>query len=219
LDYPNTISAIIWTIGCNFKCPFCYNPNLVNGTIDVITEDEIFSFLKKRKNVLEGLSISGGEPLLQPDIVEFIGKVKNLGYLVKVDTNGSYPEKLQELTDKKLIDYISMDVKAPKIKYNKITGLKIDTTIIEKSIQIIKKSSIDYEFKTTFVPDLLKKEDIIAIAQWLKGSRTYFLQQFKADTPLISSETQKKCPYSKEYIIETHTAIQSYFTNCDIRGL
>ena len=219
LDYPNTVSAIIWTIGCNFKCPFCYNPNLVNDTIDDISEDEVFSFLKKRKNILDGLSISGGEPLLQPDIVDFITKVKNLGYLVKIDTNGSYPEKLQELIDKNLIDYIAMDIKAPKEKYNKITGMKIDIRRIEKSIEIIQKSNLSYEFKTTFVPDLLVKEDIIAIAQWIKGSHTYYLQQFKADAPLISPEVQKKCPYSKEYVTETYNVIRSQFDTCEIRGV
>lgn len=219
LDYPDTISAIIWTVGCNFNCPFCYNPQLVNGAVDIITENEIFSFLKKRKGLLEGVSISGGEPLIQKDIVDFIKKVKKLGYLVKIDTNGTNPTKLQEFIDEKLIDYIAMDVKAPKKKYDKLAGVKVDIKKIEKSIEAIKKSTLDYEFKTTFVPDLLKKEDIIEITQWLDGSKTYFLQQFKVNTPLISSSLEKIMPYPKEYIVETFEEIQPYFKKCEMRGI
>jgi pyruvate formate lyase activating enzyme len=219
LDYPDKISAIIWTIGCNFNCPFCYNPQLVKGDIGVITQDEVFFFLKKRKGILEGLSISGGEPLLQKDIVDFIKQVKKIGYLVKIDTNGMFPEKLQELIDNKLVDYIAMDVKAPKEKYSKLTGVKTNLKKIEKSIELIKKSGLEYEFKTTFVPGLLKKEDIIKIALWLETSEQYFLQQFKVNTPLVSSQLEKESPYPKEYIIETYEKIQKYFKKCQIRGV
>ena len=124
LDYPENVSAIAWTVGCNFSCPFCYNKDLVKGNVGLFSEEEIFSFLEKRKGLLDGLVISGGEPLMQKDIVDFITKVKKLGYLVKIDTNGSYPEKLKELIDKKLIDYVAMDVKAPKKKYDELTGVK-----------------------------------------------------------------------------------------------
>jgi len=219
LDYPDKISAIIWTIGCNFNCPFCYNPQLVKGDIDIIPEDEILSFLKTREGMLEGLSISGGEPLLQKDIVDFIKSVKKMRYLVKIDTNGMYPEKLQELIDHELVNYIAMDVKAPKDKYNKLTGVKTNVKKIEKSIELIKKSGLEYEFKTTFVPDLLKKEDIIKIAQWLDKSKKYYLQQFKVNTPLISSPLEKISPYPKEYIVETYNEIQKYFKECQIRGV
>lgn len=219
LDYPDTISAIIWTVGCNFNCPFCYNPQLIKKTTKSISEEEVLSFLKKRKGLLEGLSISGGEPLIQKNIVDFIKKVKKLGYLVKIDTNGTNPTKLQGLIDEKLVDYLAMDVKAPKKKYDKLAGVKVDIKKIEKSIEIIKKSTLDYEFKTTFVPDLLKKEDIIKIAQWLEGSEKYFLQQFKVNTPLISSSLEKITPYPKEYIVETFEEIQSYFKKCEMRGI
>jgi len=219
LDYPDRISAIVWTVGCNFKCPFCYNKNLVDGNVELIPEDEVLSFLKKRKGMLEALSISGGEPFLQKDIADFVMKTKKLGYLVKIDTNGMYPEKLKELIGKKLVDYVSMDVKAPKKKYDKLAGVKTDIKKIEESIEIIKKSAPDYEFKTTFVPDLLKKEDIIKIAKWLEGSEKYFLQQFKANTPLISPALEKITPYPKEYIIETFEEIKPYFKKCEMRGI
>lgn len=219
LDYPDTISAIIWTIGCNFKCPFCYNTNLVEGKVGLVHEEEILSFLKMRKGMLEGLAITGGEPLLQKDIVEFAEKVKKLGYLIKIDTNGMYPEKLKELIDKKLVDYIAMDIKAPKKKYNQLSGVKTNISKIEKSIEIIKKYAPDYEFRTTFVPDLLEKKDIINIAKWLEGSKQFYLQQFKGDTPLISSKLNNVEPHSKEDIIKTLEEIKPFFKKCDVRGI
>ena len=219
LDYPDTISAIIWTVGCNFNCPFCYNPQLVKKTKKSISEEEIMSFLKKRKGLLEGISISGGEPLIQKDIADFITKVKKFGYRVKIDTNGTFPDRLKELIEKKLVDYIAMDVKAPKKKYNQLIGVKTDINNIEKSIDIIKKTAPDYEFKTTFVPELLTKEDIVKIAQWLNGSKKYYLQQFKIDVPLISNKLQKIIPYPKEYLTETLEEIKPYFKQCNIRGV
>lgn len=219
LDYPNKISAIIWTVGCNFRCPFCYNKDIVLGNVGTITEEEVMNFLQNRKGLLEGLVISGGEPLMQEGIVEFIKKVKNLGYTVKIDTNGTFPEKLKELIDQKLVGYIAMDVKGPKNKYEILCGSKIDTDKIEKSIAIIKNSQVDYEFKTTFAPELLTKEDIVEIAKWLKGGRRFYLQQFKRDTPLISARLQNVSPYPKEILIETLKEIKQYFQFCDVRGL
>jgi pyruvate formate lyase activating enzyme len=219
LDYPDTISAIVWTVDCNFRCPFCYNKNLVFGKTELIPEEDILAFLEKRKNLLEGLVISGGEPLMQEDIVDFISKVKKLGYLVKIDTNGSYPEKLQELTDKKLVDYIAMDIKAPKKKYNKLSGIKTDLNKIQRSIDLIQKSGVEYEFKTTFPPKLLTSEDIIEIGKWLKGSKRFYLQQFKNDIPLVSSKLESIIPYSEEELIKTIEKIKPFFKHCEVRGL
>ena len=137
LDYPDQISAIVWTSGCNFRCPFCYNKNLALGTAELFPHDEILSFLLKRKTLLEGVVISGGEPLLHDDLVDFIKKIKNLKLLVKIDTNGAFPEQLRELLEQQLVDYIAMDVKAPKKKYSQLTGIKIDLSKIEASIEII----------------------------------------------------------------------------------
>lgn len=219
LDYPDRISAIVWTVGCNFKCPFCYNKTLVEGSVELIPEGEILSFLKKRKGMLEALSISGGEPLLQKDIADFTAKVKKLGYLVKIDTNGMFPEVLKELIDRNLVDYVSMDVKAPKEKYDKLAGVKTDIKKIEKSIELIKKSAPGYEFKTTFAPGLLKKEDIVDIAKWLEGSKRFYLQQFKNNPPLVSAKLDNAVTYAKEYLMETLEAIKPYFENCDVRGI
>jgi len=219
LDYPDMISAIVWTVGCNFHCPFCYNKNLVEEKVGIIPEDEILSFLIKRKGMIEGLVISGGEPLMQKDITSFCEKVKKLGYLIKIDTNGMYPEKLKELIDKKLVDYISMDVKAPKNKYSDLSGVKTDIKKIEKSIQIIRSSGVDYEFKTTFVPKLLSKEDIIDIGKWLKDSKKFYLQQFRNDTSLISSDLENMPVYSKEELKETLEKVKTFFEICNIRGV
>lgn len=219
LDYPDTISAIVWTVGCNFHCPFYYNKGIVEGNVKLIPEKEVLSFLEKRRGLIEGVVISGGEPLLQEDITGFCEKIKKLGYLIKIDTNGTYPEKLKELIDTKLVDYIAMDIKAPKEKYDKLTDTKTDTKKIEQSIELIKKSGINYEFRTTFVPDFLQKQDIIEIAQWLKGSKKFYIQQFKNDVPLISSNLNKLKPYSKEEILEVIKEIKNNFDVCEVRGI
>jgi pyruvate formate lyase activating enzyme len=219
LDYPERLSAIIWTIDCNFRCPFCYNKNLVLGEITPIPEEDVLSYLKKRKGLLEGLVISGGEPFLQEDLGDFAKKVKKIGYLIKIDTNGMYPKRLKELIDNKLIDYVAMDVKAPKHKYSKLSGVKTDLSKLEQSIDIIKNNAPNYEFRTTFVPDLLKKEDIIDIAKWLEGAETFYLQQFRINPPLVSSKMEKITPYSEEYLIETLNEIKPFFKNCYLRGI
>ena len=219
LDYPDRISAIVWTSGCNLRCPFCYNKDLALGTAELFPHDEILSFLLKRKTLLEGVVISGGEPLLHDDLVDFIKRIKNLKLLVKIDTNGTFPEQLRELLEQQLVDYIAMDVKAPKKKYSQLTGIKIDLSKIEASIDIIKTKAPAYEFKTTFIPGLLTKEDIIEIAQWLNGAEVYFLQQFKIKTPLLSSALETAVPYPREYLLDTMKEIKPFLKYCAIRGI
>ncbi len=219
LDYPEEVSSIIWTVGCNFSCPFCYNKDLVNGTISKISEDEVLSFLEKRKKLIDGLVISGGEPFLQRDLKDFCKKVKKIGYKIKIDTNGTYPGELKELIDEKLVDYIAMDIKAPAKKYDKLSGKKTDIKKIKESIKIIQESGVDYEFKTTFVPEMLTKEDIVEIAKWLEGSKRFYLQQFKGDTPLISSKLNNVKPYAKEDLVKTLEEIKPFLKNCDVRGI
>lgn len=219
LDYPDRISAIVWTSGCNFRCPFCYNKNLALGTAELFPQDEILSFLSKRKALLEGVVISGGEPLLHDDLIDFIKRIKDLRLLVKIDTNGAFPERLSELLEQQLVDYVAMDVKAPKKKYPELTGVDIDLSKIEASIDLLKTKAPAYEFKTTFIPGLLTKEDIIEIAQWLKGADTYFLQQFKIKTPLLSPTLETNIPYPREYLVETLKEIQPFFKRCKVRGV
>ena len=219
IDYPEKVSAIVWTVGCNFRCPFCYNKEIVTGDVELIPEQQVFSFLKKRKNMLEGLVVTGGEPLLQDDIENFCKKVKKLDYLVKIDTNGSFPERLQKLIHDGLVDYIAMDVKAPLGKYEGITNVKVDVEKIKRSIKIIRSSSVDHEFRTTFVPGFLEMQDILEISDLLKGAKRFYLQQFKPISPMLSRDLEKVEPYNKDYMFETLEKIKPYFEICDIRGL
>jgi pyruvate formate lyase activating enzyme len=219
LDYPDMISSIVWTVGCNFNCPFCYNTELVHGTAQSISEKQIFDHLKTRKGIVEALVISGGEPFLQKDLDVFCNKIKKLNLLMKIDTNGSFPDKLKELIEKKLVDYVAVDIKAPKAKYEKLAGAKIEIKKIQNTIDILQNSNVDYEFKTTFVPKFLIKKDILEIAKWLKGSKKFYLQQFKNEMPILSDELQYVKPYEKHEILDIIEEIKPFFVHCSARGL
>ena len=219
LDYPGKVAAIVWTVGCNFRCPFCYNRQLVFGETDEVPLEKVDQLLEKRKGVLDAVSITGGEPLLHEDIGDFIKSIKQKGYLVKVDTNGTFPQRLQKLLEENLIDYVSMDVKSTKEKYSEITGVPVDVAAIEQSIHVIQQYAPMYEFKTTVIPRFHTKADILAIAQWLQGSKQYYLQQFKVDSPLISDELLSEKPYSKDVLLDMCDEIQPFFEHCSVRGI
>ena len=181
LDYPGKVSCTIFTKGCNFRCPFCHNALLVEGKdSDNFTDSEVLEYLKKRQGILEGVCISGGEPLMQPEIEEFIRKVKELGYCVKLDTNGSYPEKLKLLVSAGLVDYVAMDVKNSFEKYGETAGvpeLRLDK--IKESINFLLEGNVDYEFRTTVAKGLHTVGDIKALTQHIVGAKKYFLQNFQ----------------------------------------
>ncbi|MCK4553658.1 anaerobic ribonucleoside-triphosphate reductase activating protein [Candidatus Parcubacteria bacterium] len=222
LDYPNHLSAIIFTQGCNFQCQFCYNPMLVvvpqKDHHPEIKEDDLFAFLKKRAGKLDAVVITGGEPTIHADLPEFIDKIKKLGYLVKLDTNGANPKMIKKLIDKKLINYIAMDMKAPKNKYEKIVGVPVDFNKIEKSVKIIMESGLPYEFRTTIVPGLLnKKDDIGKIAKIIKGADKWYLQQFKSDTDLVNKKMEKVEPYSARELEEMCEAGRGHVKRCEVR--
>ncbi len=180
IDYPGKICAILFTQGCNFRCPYCHNPELVDPAqyLDCIPEDEIFSFLEKRRGKLDGVTITGGEPTIQPDLVEFIERIRDINYLIKIDTNGSFPDVLEKLIDRKLVDYIAMDVKTPQERYREITRSNVDPDRIRLSIEMIMNSGIEYEFRTTVVKSLLDKEDLQKIGNEIRDARLYILQRF-----------------------------------------
>ena len=219
LDYPGRIAAIVWTMGCNFRCPFCYNRDLVLDKTDQIPVDVIFSYLDERKGKIDAVSISGGEPFLQSDLEGFVSTIKEKGFLVKIDTNGSFPKQLEQMLDNSLIDYISMDVKAPKISYEKVTNTSIDIEKINASIQNIREKAPDYEFKTTVIPYFHTKEDIIEIAHWLKGSKKYYIQQFKHTSPLLSKSFNTEKSYTKEDLEMICQQIKPFFDKCEVRGI
>mgnify|MGYP000073554294 CR=1 FL=1 len=181
IDYPGKISCIIFTRGCNFRCFGCHNPELVYPEIFItpLKEEILFEFLKKRKGKLEAVVITGGEPTIQPDLAEFIEKIKKMDYSVKLDTNGSNPDVLEKIIENKLVDYIAMDIKAPPEKYSSLIGRDIVLSSIFKSIRIIENSSIEYEFRTTFVPSLLSEDDILKIKKMIKDEERYRIQRFR----------------------------------------
>ena len=180
IDYPDKICAIVFTQGCNFRCPYCHNPELVDPKKFGIElqEAEILSFLDRRKGKLDAVTVTGGEPLLQSDLSAFLSEVKRLGYLVKLDTNGSFPIKLEGIVQSKLVDYIAMDIKTSLHQYHQVIKRKIDTRKILDSIRLIMNSGLDYEFRTTVVKALFEKDDFYKIGQLIKNARLYVLQKF-----------------------------------------
>ena len=194
LDYPEKLACTIFTAGCNFRCPFCHNASLVlrAGEVDEIPEKDLLSYLDKRGGLLDGVCITGGEPLLNPDIEDLIVKIRSYGLLVKLDTNGAFPDRLESLLDKGLIDYVAMDVKNSDEKYGETVGLgdSFDISSVNRSIDIIMKKAPDYEFRTTVVRELHDLEDLLSIAIKLKDTKKYFLQKY------VDSGDVLACGYS-----------------------
>ncbi len=187
LDFPGKTACTIFTGGCNFRCPFCHNGGLVTESEpEVIPEGEILAFLKKRQGILDGVCITGGEPLLWTDIGEFIAKVRELGYSVKLDTNGSNPKLLKELAASGIIDYVAMDIKNSLSRYPETVGLEgYDTEKVKESVEFLMGSGIDYEFRTTVVAEFHTEESIRELAEWISGAKRYFLQNFKETEGVI----------------------------------
>ena len=202
LDYPDKISAIVFTQGCNFRCGYCHNPELlVMKNIAPFSQDEIFEFLKTRIGKLDAVVITGGEPCLQQDLLKFIKAIKALGFLVKLDTNGSYPQVLNNVLP--YVDYVAMDIKAPSGKYLDVTKVNINTHNIEKSINLIMKSGVDYEFRTTVLKNQLNFDDFDEIGKMINGAKKYYLQKFVPtkilDAKLINEKTYTDTEF--EYVI------------------
>lgn len=218
LDFPEKLACTVFTGGCNFRCPFCHNASLVlhSREMDGISEDEFFSYLSKRKKMLDGVCITGGEPLLCHDIEEFILKIKNEGLLVKLDTNGTFPEKLERLLDAHLIDYVAMDVKNSKEKYALTAGTEEFPTEIERSIEIIISKAEDYEFRTTVVKELHTPQDIVKIAEWIKNAKKYFLQAYVDSGDTIKSGFSA---YSAEEMLKILENTRKILPITSLRGI
>lgn len=188
VDYPGKAAALIFLAGCNMRCPFCHNKDLVinPSKCTLIEEEEVLDYLKKRKKLLDGVVISGGEPTLQKDLEAFLVKIKDLGYLIKLDTNGSKPDKIQEFIYKGLVDYIAMDVKNRFLKYPITIGrTDFNLSNIDKSIAILKGGDVDYEFRTTIINELHNDEDMKELSKMLKGAKRYYLQKFEDSDTVI----------------------------------
>jgi len=224
IDYPNKIACVVFLAGCNFRCPWCYSSELVLPLKIVeqprISEKEFLDFLRGRQGLLEGVVICGGEPTINKELPQFIEKIKNLGYPVKLDTNGSNPERLKDLVKANLIDYVAMDIKASinnKI-YENILGEGIEISDIKESVNFLKNSNIDFEFRTTVVNSIHRKEEFLDIAKWIGGENVkYYLQNFRAEKT-IDPEFEKVKPFKKEFLEQIAKDISPYFKLCQVRA-
>lgn len=219
VDYPGKLCATIFLGGCNFRCPYCYNKQLIlePEKIPTIPEEQVLNFLKERNGFLDGVCICGGEPTLHSDLSEFIRKIKKLGYSIKLDTNGSNPEMLKKLFEEELVDYVAMDIKAPLEKYEEVSGVKVDIEKLKESIELIRGNSIEFEFRITAVPGLVNERDLIRIGELLKGSKRFFIQQFRPKNTLVKRYENVK-PYSQEELENFADKLKPYFEHCGVRN-
>lgn len=219
IDYPGNISAVIFTYGCNLRCPFCHNPDLITGKlkdIKVYPADEIIQFLEKRKGVLDGVVITGGEPLLHNDLEPFIKKIKELGFKIKLDTNGTNPEKLRDLISLGLIDFIAMDIKNSPIKYAETVGVSVDAKRVNESIKIIMDSEVEYEFRSTVLPRLHSGKDFHEMGEMIRGAKKFVLQGFRPGITL-DKKFQNETPFKQKELMSIKKTFQSYIDNIEIR--
>lgn len=227
IDYPGHLSAIVFTKGCNFRCQFCYNPMLVwpdqtgktnNEDHSDFNENDLLVFLASRVGKLDAVVVTGGEPTLHADLPEFLDKIKQLGFKVKLDSNGTNPEILSLLIREKLVDYLAMDIKASPKKYDLVTGVQQNLEKIKESIKIIKNSGLPYEFRTTIVPELATIKDISEMGELIKGADKWYLQKFKSDTTLVNRDFENFNPYKDEEMNAMCEIAKKYVKICSVRG-
>ena len=221
LDYPEHVACTVFTGGCNFRCPFCHNGDIVLYPENGFSEDEIFAYLRKRKNLLGGVCITGGEPTLNKDLPEFAYKIKNIGLKVKLDTNGSNPAMLQRLIDGNLIDYLAMDIKAGEVRYSEAVGVDVDMSKIKQSIEIIKNATIKYEFRSTLVKGIHTLKDADEIGSLIKGARICYLQNYKDNEKTIANLQKNGFVYESFSILELEefAEIMNKYCETRIRGI
>ncbi len=220
IDYPGHLACTVFFSGCNFRCPWCYSPEIVLPekikNHPEITKEEVFNFLKERTDKLDGVVLCGGEPTIFPGLPDFIKEIKKMGFSVKIDTNGSNPEMLKELISDGLVDYVAMDIKSSLEGYKEAAGVDFDAEKIRESITLVMSSGVDYEFRTTLVPGIHEKKDIEEVGTLIKGAKRYFLQNFLPEKT-IDEEFLKKKPFSKEELEEFRKIISPFVEKCEIR--
>lgn len=231
LDYPQHVACTVFTGYCNFRCPFCQNADLVlnPSSQPCISEEDFFTFLTKRKNMLEGVCITGGEPTLQSDLIDFILRIREQGLLVKLDTNGYRPDILHKLMEEKLVDYIAMDLKSSKEGYALSAGMKsFDINAIDESVQLLMNGGIPYEFRTTVVKELHTREDFLSIASWIKGCNAYYLQSYTESGSILQYALSKEervlhaerlTPYTPEELKTIVTLFNENGVPAKLRGI
>ena len=220
VDFPGKLAATVFTGGCNLRCPFCHNALLVNRleeNPETHSVEEVLDFLQKRKGFLDGVVLSGGEPLLAGGAADFLAAVKAMGFAVKLDTNGCFPEALADILDRALVDYVAMDIKNSREKYAQTVGIPgFDTAPVEESVRLLQNSGVDFEFRTTIVKEFHTAQDLVSIGQWLAGSPRYFLQQFVDSGGLVGTGCSAADPLQlKEFVQLLHP----FFGSVELRGL
>lgn len=220
VDFPGKLAATVFTGGCNLRCPFCHNALLVTRLDENPAEydpEDVLAFLKTRRGLLDGVVISGGEPLMQPGLEPFIRSVRELGFAVKLDTNGAYPEKLQSLLDAHLLDYVAMDVKNSPTRYGETVGIPdFDLAPVRRSAAELMTDGVPFEFRTTLVREFHRREDLLAIGEWLRGAPRYFLQTFVDSGNLIGGGLH---PFTPEEMRDFAAVVRPFFGAAEVRGV
>lgn len=217
LDYPDKVACTVFTGGCNFRCPFCHNASLVIREYPEMAQGVVLDFLKKRAGLLDGVCITGGEPLIYDDVGDFAAKVKDMGYLVKLDTNGSFPDRLESIIKRGVLDHVAMDIKNSPEKYGVTIGVPgYDIANVRKSVDIIRSSGLDYTFRTTLVKPLHTPEDIHAIGRWIEGAKKYNLQTFVDSGDLIGEGFEAFTLEESQQMLDI---ARQYVPNCELKGI
>lgn len=217
VDYPGKVACMVYTIGCNFRCPYCHNPELIDETVEVtLSEATILDFLDTRRELLDGVVITGGEPTMHEELPVFMRRIKDKGFLVKLDTNGTNPKMLQQVIDEGLVDYIAMDIKSPLETYSQTVARPVDVESIRESIRILLSSPVPYEFRTTVVKSLLSPEDLKRIGEAIRGAKNYYLQKF-VPTKILNPQFKRKVTYTDEEFEEFRSMMSNYVETCNIR--
>ena len=215
LDFPGRVACTVFTVGCNMRCPFCHNASLVVHPEELLDDEEFFAFLKKRQGMLDGVCITGGEPLLHLDLPYFRSRIRALGYETKLDTNGTYPKALREIVEAGLLDYVAMDIKSPLSKYGAVSGLGRIPEGIEESVSYLLSGAVPYEFRTTVVDELHEPCDFAAIGEWIRGAERYYLQTFKDSGDLIGEGLTSPTPEKMRACL---AAVQPFVPSAALRG-
>ena len=217
LDYPGRTACTVFTGGCNLRCPFCHNAGLVRTPLaGPNLTDEVLAYLQKRKGILDGVCVTGGEPLLQPDLVDFLRKVKDMGYAIKLDTNGMLPQRLAEVLATNLVDYVAMDIKSSPDGYAAATGTDADVSAVTDSLSLLRQSGIPYELRTTAVRGIHTVADFAAIGEWLGDVPAYFIQRFVDSGQLLGSGFDAFTPEEMERLLAT---VRVHVPSAQLRGV
>lgn len=219
VDYPGKLAATVFTGGCNLRCPFCHNALLVTRLDETpeLGEEAVLSFLATRTKLLDGVVLSGGEPLLQPDAADFLRKIRQMGFAVKLDTNGFFPDRLSAILEEGLVDYVAMDIKNAPEKYPITCGIPgLDTAPVAESVKLLRQSGVDFEFRTTLVREFHTPEDLLAIGRWLEGSPRYFLQAFVDSGNLVGSGCS---PFTPQEMHGFAQLLRPFFREVSLRGV